>query len=70
MHDHNCTPGCVLCSNDERDEVREFTCSICFDKFEGFGHNASPINEGRCCDDCNELVVAARINIIANAKGK
>ena len=21
------------------------------------GHNAQPVNDGRCCDDCNEKVV-------------
>jgi hypothetical protein len=37
-------------------------CSICFRKYKGFGNNASPINIGRCCDDCNDLVIIARIN--------
>ena len=30
-----------------------------------FGNNAWPINNGRCCDDCNEyVVIPARINQI------
>ena len=36
-------------------------CSICKEKIEGFGHNAQPINDGRCCDDCNNLVIGARM---------
>ena len=25
------------------------------------GNNAQPINDGRCCDDCNMLVIVARL---------
>ena len=25
-----------------------------------FGHNAEPINSGRCCDTCNLMVVVPR----------
>ena len=32
-------------------------CSICGKKYEGFGNNAQPINNGRCCDECNRKVV-------------
>lgn len=32
-------------------------CSICHGEYEGFGHNAYPVNEGRCCDECNTMVV-------------
>lgn len=32
-------------------------CSICQQPYEGFGHTAHPVNEGRCCEDCNALVV-------------
>ena len=41
-------------------------CSICglvigkFGGSRGFGHNAQPINDGICCDDCNNLVVIER----------
>lgn len=37
-------------------------CSVCYKKYEEFGNNASPINEGRCCDKCNSLVIKARVN--------
>ena len=41
-------------------------CSICKEKIEGFGHNAQPINDGRCCDDCNTLVIIERIKEMPN----
>lgn len=34
-------------------------CSICQHPYGGFGHNAWPVNEGRCCDDCNEYAIQA-----------
>ena len=40
------------------------TCSICFGQYDGFGNNAQPVNDGRCCDACNaRTVITARINI-------
>ena len=40
----------------------EYTCCICGKKCKGFGNNPFPIKiEGRCCDDCNMIVIAARI---------
>jgi hypothetical protein len=43
-------------------------CSICGAPFEGHGHNAMPINEGRCCDSCcNTLVVPRRIELLGKA---
>lgn len=39
-----------------------FTCSICKKRFSGNryteGHNAWPVNHGRCCLECNNSVVA------------
>ena len=39
-------------------------CSICSDTIGvepvtnwAYGHNAQPINDGRCCTECNNLVV-------------
>ena len=38
-------------------------CSICEGEIEvtsygwAEGHNAQPVNEGRCCDMCNDTVV-------------
>jgi hypothetical protein len=41
-------------------------CSICNENFEGFGNNAEPVNDGRCCDDCNNLVIMERIKEMNN----
>ena len=40
-------------------------CSICKDDIiNEFGHNAEPINSGRCCDTCNLMyVVPTRIKL-------
>ena len=33
-------------------------CSICKNEiYTEHGHNAEPINDGRCCDMCNQTVV-------------
>ena len=33
-------------------------CSICNNEInDEFGHNAEPVNDGRCCSDCNSTVV-------------
>ena len=32
-------------------------CSICGGPIVGFGNNAQPVNDGICCDRCNERVV-------------
>ena len=41
-------------------------CSICNNEInDRFGNNAEPINNGRCCDDCNYTVVLpARVNAL------
>ena len=39
-------------------------CVICKKEFEGFGNNAEPIKEGRCCDECNVKVFIKRIKNI------
>jgi len=42
-------------------------CSICKeDMVHQYGHNAQPINDGICCDDCNNLVLVERIDNIIN----
>lgn len=35
-------------------------CSICGKEFNGFGNNAEPVNDGICCDKCNQDVVIPR----------
>jgi hypothetical protein len=42
----------------------EHTCSLCGEKFIGWGNNPEPLRhfDDRCCDDCNwSLVIPARI---------
>jgi hypothetical protein len=53
-------------------------CSICESEIEvqlnndgevlsGGGNNAEPVNEGRCCNDCNmKVVVPARMSLMFN----
>lgn len=36
-------------------------CVVCKGPYEGYGNNAYPLKEGRCCDDCNIKVIVARI---------
>ncbi len=35
-------------------------CSICGKHYEGYGNNAQPVNNGRCCDKCNGTIVVPR----------
>lgn len=35
-------------------------CSICGKKYNEYGNNAMPINDGQCCDKCNYTVVIPR----------
>ena len=47
-------------------------CSICGDKHDDpYGHNAEPINDGRCCTVCNfDVVLPTRIRLMFMDKGK
>lgn len=38
-------------------------CCMCGATYEGHGHNAQPIYNARCCDDCNALVLIGRLNL-------
>jgi hypothetical protein len=37
--------------------MKLFTCSICGVNQYGWDNNAAPVNDGRCCGDCNTYVV-------------
>ena len=40
------------------------TCSICGKEYTHYGNNAQPINNGRCCDECNATkVIPARFEL-------
>ena len=53
-------------------------CSICGNEIQPVlmggnsvwteGHNAQPINDGRCCDSCNDIVILRRMNDHVAAK--
>lgn len=50
-------------------ETKEHLCCICGKEIIGFGNNPYPLKkEGRCCDDCNSLVIEARMNGVKNEK--
>ena len=53
----------------ERDEVK--VCSICGSKYTGWGNNAWPVNDGRCCDRCNGMyVIGARLRMLNEQRKK
>ena len=35
-------------------------CPICGKTYVGYGNNASPLAQGRCCDECNPKVIEKR----------
>jgi len=37
-------------------------CCICKKFYTGFGNNAEPLANGRCCDKCNLKVIISRLN--------
>ncbi len=42
-------------------------CVICKNLFTGFGHNPDPIStKGRCCDECNDIVILTRLKQLKN----
>ena len=44
-------------------ERNKMKCCICNKDFKGYGHNPMPLKfKGRCCDNCNTLVVLARLS--------
>ena len=49
-----------------KEAIKEKKCSICEQEIypdpNGWngGHNAEPINSGRCCGNCNDMVVVPR----------
>ena len=38
-----------------------YDCCICRKTYRGFGNNAVPVREGKCCGRCNLIVIRARI---------
>tara|TARA_A200000159_G_scaffold128004_1_gene123781 strand:- start:70 stop:315 length:246 start_codon:yes stop_codon:yes gene_type:complete len=49
----------ILSSSADREE---HDCVLCGIHFKGYGHNPDPLaDDGRCCDSCNDDVVAQRL---------
>jgi len=47
------------------------TCSICNGPIVGFGNNAQPVNDGRCCDRCySETVVPEGVRRVLERDAK
>lgn len=42
-------------------------CCLCGEKYEGYGNNAQPLKNGRCCDKCDVKVIVKRIE---NLRGR
>lgn len=36
-------------------------CCLCNNDIKGHGNNAEPLKKGKCCDECNFLVILARL---------
>jgi len=48
-----------------KEEQAQAKCSVCGDEYRGYSNNAWPMNDGTCCDDCNEAaVIPARVRSI------
>jgi len=43
------------------EKVKGKICCICKKRYFGFGNNAKPLKNGRCCNKCNDLVIIERI---------
>lgn len=51
--------------------MRRNHCSICGNNYYGYGNNALPVIAGRCCNQCNTLVVIpARMREIQKRHGQ
>tara|TARA_R100000458_G_C8264351_1_gene239571 strand:- start:889 stop:1104 length:216 start_codon:yes stop_codon:yes gene_type:complete len=52
--------------------MKKRVCSICGDHHDDpYGHNAEPINDGRCCAVCNfDVVLPTRIRLMFMDKDK
>lgn len=44
-----------------------FRCAICGENYYGYGNNAEPVSNGRCCDTCDQVyVIPKRISLYVN----
>lgn len=55
----------------DNDENEKQVCCICGEEYTGYGNNAEPYKEGRCCDECNrKFVIPSRLNKLRSAKNE
>lgn len=54
----------------DKEDLPTYVCSICGKTFTGYGNNAEPINSGRCCNSCNQLVILERIKQMQERRSK
>jgi hypothetical protein len=47
---------CSICEDNIEEQEHPITGEIFWNK----GHNAEPINDGRCCDICNDTIVIVK----------
>ena len=47
---------CSICEDNLEEQKHPITGNVFFNK----GHNAKPVNDGRCCDVCNDTIVIPR----------
>ena len=43
-------------------------CCICGGLYFRWGNNAQPVEDGRCCDVCNMMVINTRLQAIMNRR--
>ena len=54
---------------DESDVTYMKQCCLCDDFLSGDGNNAQPLNDGRCCYECNVVkVIPARLGLIVRTE--
>lgn len=55
----------------DNDETEKQVCCICGEEYTGYGNNAEPYKEGRCCDECNrKFVIPSRLNKLRSTKNE
>jgi len=54
-------------NNYDAEGINSKLCVLCKKHYGRYGHNAQPLADGRCCDDCNEKVIAARMAMMFGA---
>lgn len=55
--------------SEENCTTEKHVCCICGEEFEGWGNNPYPLvkdEDARCCDECNNLVILARLAELGN----